>query len=118
MREKLNLTDEQVNAMEKERQELETSLVPIKDAIHAKRTELMSLLDTENAYSPKIDVLIGEIGQLQMEMEKNVTRHSFTTKKILSPEQQKQFHAMLRHGFQKKHPGPRGKMPFGNPSPF
>jgi Spy/CpxP family protein refolding chaperone len=118
MQRALKLTDEQANTLEKDHAALEASLQPVKTTLENKRMELLSLLDSEQVYTPKIDALIGSISELQITIEKNVIQHSFVLKKSLTPEQQRRFNALFRKGFMKKHPGPgplhmpADKMPF------
>jgi Spy/CpxP family protein refolding chaperone len=106
MQRKLGLSAEQAAILGKGRMELQACIQPARTTIQNKRMELLSLLEKENAYSPATDALIGDIAQLQMEIERNVIHHSFDTKKILTPAQQNKLYALLRKGMKRggKHP--------------
>lgn len=103
----LNLTDEQVQVMEKDRKELQYVINPIREELKNKRTELFNLLDTDNIDKAKLEKLIAEISSLQMAIEKNVIEHSINIRKNLTPEQQKKFKTFLKKGFEKMAHGPR-----------
>lgn len=106
MKKVLRLSDEQVAAMEKDRAQMETDTAAVRQQLESKRRELFTLVDSQDAYTPQIDQLIGGISTLQMEMEKNAIRHSFVTKKILTPEQRQKFTTMLHKRFGKNHMPP------------
>jgi Spy/CpxP family protein refolding chaperone len=96
----LDLTDDQAKAMEEKRKQLQDTITPLKEELKNKRTELFTLLDSDNVDSLKADKLVNEISVLQMKIEKAVIEHSINVRKTLNPEQQKKFKAFLRKGFE------------------
>lgn len=107
----LGLTKEQAATMEQRHQQLKNIIDPLRSRLQDKKREMLVLLKSSDGYTPQMDALIGEIAGLQMEIEKNFTRHSLAVKKDLSPDQQKKFTTMLEKGFMRSHRGPGAPRP-------
>ena len=97
--EKLNLTEEQVKLIAAGHEKMEKTMDPIRDGLKAKRTGLMTLLAAENVDEAKANKLIVDISALQMKLEKTILDNMISMRKILTPEQQKKFKAMLHKDF-------------------
>jgi Spy/CpxP family protein refolding chaperone len=120
MKKTLGLNDEQVKLMEENRSKLDAEIAPLQERLQTKRKEMLTLLESEPAYGPKVEKAIAEISALQGDIEKAVIRNSFSVKTILTPDQQKKFREFMERGFRRMRPGEGrhfGRPPFGMPPP-
>jgi Spy/CpxP family protein refolding chaperone len=101
----LKMDTAQAKAMQQDRQALEQELQPLREAHRRKKMEMFALMKSTGTYTPQIDSLIEQSAGIQMNIEKTCVRHSFHTRTILTPEQQKKFETMLEKGFRRAHPG-------------
>jgi Spy/CpxP family protein refolding chaperone len=115
IKKKLGLSDEQSNALDKGREDMRTNTQAVRDSLKKKREELFTLVKNTDTYTQDIEKLIGEISSLQMEMERNIIRHSMSAKKILNPDQRQKFDKMMEKGFNKMHNSKNA--PDGQPGP-
>ena len=112
MKKMLNLDDSQSALMEKNHEELEAKIKPIKEEMTKLRAELFSLLKNEEAYSPRVEQKIQEIARVHLNMERVIVSSSFELKKIFTPEQREKFAKIMEKGFG----GPFGPGGPGGPS--
>lgn len=110
LRERLDLTEEQVQALNEAQEELKAKIHPIMEELFSKREELLSLLRESDYDSERADNLIREIVSLQVETETHIFDNLWHMKNILSQEQQERFFEMMeeRHEYMGRMP------PFGD----
>jgi len=94
----LKLTDEQAQAMEQGRMELQKTIEPIRKELQTKREVLFTLLNADNVDKAKVDALVTDISALQLKIEKTVIEHSIALRNNLTPEQRQKFKACFQKG--------------------
>ena len=113
LREKLNLSDEQIEELNAKHEEIRLRTQPLLEELFVKREGLIELLKDAKPDSVTADSLICDIVTLQTELELNIFRHMQKTKEILTTEQQELFMELIEK--QMPPPGigpgppPRGK---------
>ena len=113
----LDLTDLQVEQMEKDHQEMHKLMDPMRQELQKKRDELFALVDSDSADEKKIDALINDISLKQVQIEKAIINHSITMRKGMTPDQQKKFKEFIHKSFKKGPPMGCGFM-MGDKHPF
>lgn len=111
--EKLGLSKEQKQRLEKLQMEMEKENIKVQAELRIKRLELKSLLDEENPNRKEIDKKVQEIGGLHTQLLKNKVYSILELKKVLTPEQEEKLKTMRRQ-FQK--PGLRPRKPGFKPN--
>lgn len=89
MTEKLNLTDEQREQVDKFHSELQKKQIALRSKIQTLRIDVRDAFREEKPDRGKIESKLGEITKLQAEMRMNHVAFWFEVNKILTPEQQK-----------------------------
>jgi len=100
----LDLTDQQVEQMEKDHQEMRKTMDPLRQELQKKRDDLFALVDSDSPDEKKIDELINEISLKQMQIEKAIVNRSINMRKGMTPDQQKRFKEFLHKNFKKGPP--------------
>ena len=88
---RLNLTEEQTEAINKQHEEMDSKMLPLIDELFRKRRELMTLLCDTLLDRARTDTLLSEIASLQFKVDSQVFENLCQIKDILTPEQQEQF---------------------------
>ncbi len=91
LRQKLNLTEEQMDAINAMHEEMRPKILSLRKKMFTKREELMALLREAEPNKARADSLVKEIASLQAEVEARVFENLCQMRDILTPEQQKQF---------------------------
>jgi Spy/CpxP family protein refolding chaperone len=99
MKKMLKLDDNQFAMMEKNHDELESRIQPIKDEMTKDRAELFDMLKNEDTFNPKVEQKIEDIARVHLNMARVIVSSSFELKKILTPEQREKFAKMMEKGF-------------------
>jgi Spy/CpxP family protein refolding chaperone len=121
LRHKLNLTEEQIEALNKNQEEMRTKMLPYREELFEKRKALMELLRDTEPNKALADSLFKEIVNLQIELEARVFDNLWYVRSILTPEQRGILEALI-HGLFEEHrppepplhhmpPPPNGGMP-------
>jgi Spy/CpxP family protein refolding chaperone len=100
----LDLTDQQVEQMEKDHQEMRKTMDPMREELQKKRDELFALVDADPVDEKKIDQLISDISLSQAKIEKAIINHSINMRKGMTPDQQKKFKEFIHKNFKKGPP--------------
>lgn len=95
LRHKLNLTEEQTNAIDVKHQEMMSSISPLRHELLVRRRELMSLLRETELNKARAGTLLREIASLQTKVDSQVFENLCQIRDILTPEQQKRFFVLL-----------------------
>jgi Spy/CpxP family protein refolding chaperone len=90
------LSPEQLTQMESFSKSFHSRLRGLEELIAAKRNLLIDLLGEKEIDPSKIEVVRKEIAGYQDDIQKEVIAHIGETKKIMNPEQHKQFMELLR----------------------
>ena len=98
MKKELNLTDPQIKFMEADREALHKEIKSIREQLQKKRSELFTLVDAEKVDNKKVDILINDLAQLQVKIEKVIIGHLLNMKTQLTPEQQKKLKEAMQKG--------------------
>ena len=98
MKKELSLTDEQVKFMEEDREAIHMEIKALRDELQKKRSELFTLVDGETVDNKKVDLLINDLAQLQVKIEKVIIGHLLNMKTHLTPEQQNKLKAAMQKG--------------------
>ncbi len=96
LREKLDLTEEQVEALNETQEELRSKIHPLMKELFSKREGLLSLLRESEYDSERADNMIREIVSMQVEIESHIFENLRHMKNILSQEQQERFFEMMK----------------------
>jgi Spy/CpxP family protein refolding chaperone len=99
MMEKLNLTDQQKEGMQKLRIEMQKKNTPILSQIRLARLEIQQLMMAENPDKAKIEAQMKEISGLELKVKLNALDHQFAVRNLLTPEQRKIWKEGRRGGF-------------------
>jgi len=113
LRKSLTLTSEQLQILEKYREDMQAQTLPLREELRLKRLELFNLVKDGQSKDKKIDSLVNDIARLQSEIEKKVIQHSIKVKEVLGPEQQKKFYNLFEQGLC---PGEEHLMPCEKPN--
>lgn len=91
LRQRLNLTEEQMEAINALHEEMRPKMLSLKEKLFTKREKLISLLRETEPNKARADSLIKEIASLQAEAEAQFFENLCQMRDVLTPEQQKQF---------------------------
>jgi Spy/CpxP family protein refolding chaperone len=105
LRQKLNLTEEQVEVLNKNQEEMRLKMLPYREELFAKRKNLMELLRDTELDRAHADSLFKEIVNLQIELEVRVFDNLWYIRSILTPEQRGTLEALI-HGLFEEHRPP------------
>jgi Spy/CpxP family protein refolding chaperone len=105
LRHELNLTEEQIEALNKNQEEMKLKMLPFRHELFTKRQELMELLRESESNKEKADSLFKEIVTLQIEVEARVFDNLWFVRSILTPEQRGKLEALI-HGIFEEHRPP------------
>ncbi len=97
---RLNLTDEQKKKMQKLRFDLQRKNIPIQSQIRLARLDIREQMTAEKPDRPKIEKLMKQVSDLQLQVKMNGVDHMFAVRDILTPEQLKDWHGMMGPGRQ------------------
>ena len=89
--EELSLTRDQMQAMREKAIPFRAEVDRQRDAIVARRKELIGLLRSDAPEAGAVDALIAQISELQQTLQIKITRQMLEQKALLSREQQKSF---------------------------
>jgi Spy/CpxP family protein refolding chaperone len=109
LKHRLNLTDEQINAFNKQQVVIREMSKPIAEELKKKRHELIELLRNPDADSAQADFIFQEIVALQTQLETIVFHNMAKMHDILTPEQR----AELMKLVEKRHPPLPHRVPHG-----
>ncbi len=98
--EKLNLTDEQKKEMQKLRIDLQRKNIPIQSQIRLARLDIREQMAADKPDKAKIEKLMKQVSDLQLQVKMNGLDHMFAVRNILTPEQLKEWHGMMGPGMQ------------------
>ena len=119
LREKLNLSDEQIEELNAKHEEIRLRTQPLLEKLFVKREGLIELLKDAGPNSVTADSLFSEIVTLQTELELNIFRHMQKIKEILSTEQQELLMELIEERMLSSGIGPgpplRGKHDYKRP---
>jgi hypothetical protein len=96
----IELTGDQKREVEKIREGFLPEVAGVRQSLRQKRLELSDLLFAEDPDMQAIEAKSMDITSLQRELEKKVIDHILQEKELLSPEQKKQFYAVIRSEFE------------------
>lgn len=96
----IDLTDEQKGQVEEIRRSFLPEVAGVRQSLRRKRLELSDLLFAEHPDMQAIEAGSMDISKLQTELEKKVIDHILQEKELLTPEQKKQFYAVIRSEFE------------------
>jgi len=105
----INLTEEQKRQVEEIRRDFLPDVAETRRALRQKRLELNDLLFAEQTDMRAIEDHSMEIIRLQSELERKVIDHILQEKNILSAEQKKRFHEVIRGEFERGGLGVHGE---------
>ncbi len=97
--EQLGLSEAQAKQVREMRTELGDRMVPYREAYRDRRERLYDLLMTPDAARPEVDRIKAQMDSLQAEREAIVFEYILAHKAVLTPDQQKQFFAMIKERF-------------------
>jgi Spy/CpxP family protein refolding chaperone len=100
LKERLDLTNAQIEAFNKQQEVIREMSKPIADELVKKRSELMELLSDPDADSARADHIFQEIAALQTKLETIVFHNMSKMKDILTPQQR----AELMRLIENRHP--------------
>lgn len=117
MAERLGLSEEQAEQVERIRNEHFMRTRPLQDDMHKIRLDLLNEIFKDEPDEVKIQEMFSEIGDKQVRFEKNLYRHFQELKEVCSPQQMQELKMMLRdliertrpRDLQHHRPGPRGE---------
>ena len=85
----LDLTDEQLVALERIEAEFAVKEAPLRDAFAADNRDLATVIREEGAYTPKVSIAVENVHQQMGELQKLSIAHLFEMTTVLEPEQKK-----------------------------
>ena len=94
----LDLSDDQIQKVEEIRLELQKESLPTINKIGEKRAQLKTLI-SESGDIPKISLLIDEIGQLQISLQKQRVNHHMKIRELLTDDQKIKFDSHFGNQF-------------------
>lgn len=95
----IDLTEDQRRKVEVIRESFLPRVADIRQKLKAQRLLLADLLFATPFRRAKARAVVAEISRLQLELEQGVLEHILEEKKLLTPEQQRQFHAVIVEQF-------------------
>ncbi len=98
--ERLNLTDEQKKETQKLRLDLQRKNIPIQSQIRLARLDIREQMSVDMPDKAKIEKLMKQVSDLQLQVKMNGLDHMFAVRNILTPEQLKDWHGMMGPGRQ------------------
>lgn len=98
MKKELKLTDEQVKFMAEDQVAIRKEIKPLREELQKKRAELFTLVDAEKVDNQKVDLLINDLAQLQVKIEKTIIGHLLDMRTHLTPEQRQKLKAAMQKG--------------------
>ena len=109
----LKLTDEQLDEMDRMREEMREKIRPLREKLGDRRRELISLLRADEPDRSKLDPLAGEIADLQSELGLSIFEHLFEMREILSEEQREKILELFERELHTREriPAPFGHLP-------
>lgn len=96
LRHRLNLNENQLKVIEALHESTFVKLNVIRESLELKRAELLDILKESQPDKAKIPTYIKEIANLQAQIELGLTDNILAMKKILTPEQQRQFFELFK----------------------
>ena len=105
----INLTEEQKRQVEEIRKDFLPEVAETRQALRQRRLELNDMLFAEQTDMRAIEDKSAEIIRLQSELEGKVIDHILQEKDILSAEQKRQFHEVIRGEFERGGLGVHGE---------
>lgn len=96
----IELTVDQKRQVEEIRNSFLPEVAGVRQALCQKRLELSDMLFAKHPDAAAIEAKSMDILNLQRELEKKVIDHILQEKELLSPEQKKQFHNVIRSEFE------------------
>jgi Spy/CpxP family protein refolding chaperone len=114
LRRDLKLTDEQLDEMDRMREEMREKIRPLREELGDKRRELIDLLRADEPDRSKLDTLAGEISDLQSELGLSIFDHLLEMREILSEEQREKILELFEREL---HPADGFPGPFGHEPP-
>lgn len=105
----ISLTPEQKQEVEKIRERFLPHVEGIRSKLREKRLRLNDLIFQAKPDIKAIEDTGKEISDLQTELEKEVINHILQEKEILTPDQQQQFHEIIKKEFEKGGLGVHGE---------
>ena len=103
------LTDEQKRQVEDIRRDFLPKVAGIRQSLRQKRIQLNDLLFIESPDRKTIAGKSSEISALQAKLEREVIDHILQEKELLTPEQKREFHQVIRNEFEKGGLGVHGE---------
>ncbi len=94
------LTADQKQQVEEIRRSFLPEVAGVRQSLREKRLELSELLFAESPDMQAIEAKSLEISNLQRDLEKKVIGHILEEKDLLSPDQKKRFHEVIRSEFE------------------
>lgn len=95
LRRRLNLTEDQIDAINKQHEEMRARMIPLMEELSEKRIELMTSLRDSEINEARADTLQRQIATLQFKADSQVFENLCQIKDILTPEQQEQFFTLF-----------------------
>ncbi len=96
LKKKLNLTDEQLQKFRDLRKNHFEETREIGDEIHRLKRELSGEIFNETQNQTEVEKRIEQIGQLEMQMEREKFKHFLELKSVCNPEQQQKFREIFK----------------------
>jgi Spy/CpxP family protein refolding chaperone len=104
LRRELNLTDAQMEALQKNQEEMRQKMLPYRQELFTKRKELMELLKEAEPNRERADSLFREVVALQMELEAHMFDNLWSVRSILTPQQREKLEALMHELFEARRP--------------
>jgi len=104
LRRELNLTEEQLEVLNRYQQEMRQKMLPYRQELFTKRKELMELLKETEPNKERADSLFREIVSLQMELEAHIFDNLWYLRSMLTPEQRERLETLFHELFEKRRP--------------
>jgi len=110
MKDELELTQQQVGRFEKIRTEFHNRIDSLDTKLSSLRKEmLIEIWKTQKPDSQKVENILQQFSQLQLETQRWVVQHFYKFKEVLTPEQAEKFYEIVSERFsgQQRNPGLR-----------
>jgi Spy/CpxP family protein refolding chaperone len=119
LRHELHLTDEQLEEMDRMREQIGGIIQPLRERLRDKRLELIGMLRAGEPDREALDALSREIADLQSEIGLVVFDHLLEMRTVLTEEQRMMFLDLFEHELHPRggFPAPFGHRPPEHPSP-
>jgi Spy/CpxP family protein refolding chaperone len=99
LRHRLDLNENQLKAIEAMHESTFVKMNVIRETLDLKRAALINILKEPQPDSSRIQTIIKEIANLQIQIELGFTKNLLAMKKVLTPEQQEQFFELFKERF-------------------